>query len=384
MDKMSQAAVVLIATAAGIALLYFGAPFFIPFFVAVMIAYAMSPLVDVLTRVLRYRVLSAAVVVAGTLAVLGMATWTFSDDMAALWNRVPEAAKTISTSLKKAARQTPSSPVAEVKKAAEEIEAIAQTGKAAPVVTRSAPAPSTFSFWSLVWTGGKGVAVALTQVVSVVFLVFFMLASGDMFKRKLVRMFGATLSEKKITVQAIDEIDTQIRRYLGVVLVSNLMVGIGTWAVFRIAGVNYSELWGVMAGLIHTAPYFGPAVIAVGSLVAGFLQFGNWPQAFLVSGLSVIVATLVGSVFATWLSARQTRMNTTATFVGLLFFGWIWGLWGILLGIPLLAIVKSICERTESLHRFGELLTREERVKRLPPVVEEDAPPPVSSPAPTP
>lgn len=285
--------------------------------------------------------------------------------MAALWNRVPEAAKTISASLKKSAR-TPANPMAEVKKAAAEIEAIAQTGKSAPTVVAAPAPPTTFSFWSVVWTGGKGVLVALTQMLSVVFLVFFMLASGDLFKRKLVRMFGDTLSEKKITVQTIDEIDTQIRRYLGVVLVSNLLVGFGTWITFRMAGVNYSELWGVTAALIHTAPYFGPAVIAVGSLIAGFLQFGTWPQAFLVSGLSILVATLVGSVFATWLSARQTRMNTTATFVGLLFFGWIWGLWGILLGIPLLAIVKTICERTDGCSRISELLTREQPPKRLP------------------
>jgi predicted PurR-regulated permease PerM len=85
----------------------------------------------------------------------------------------------------------------------------------------------------------------------------------------------------------------------------------------------------------------------------------------------VLVATLVGSVFATWLSARQTRMNTTATFVGLLFFGWIWGLWGILLAIPLLAMVKTICERTESFQNIAELLGREEApAKRLPPEAE--------------
>src|SRR5205085_7330619 len=128
--------------------------------------------------------------------------------------------------------------------------------------------------------------------------------------------------------------------------------------------------WGVAAGVIHTAPYFGPAIIAVSSLVAAFLQFHSWPHAFMISGLSVLVATLVGSVFATWLSARQTRMNTTATFVGLLFFGWIWGLWGILLGIPLLAIVKAICERHGAWQRVAELLSREEPAKRLPPQAE--------------
>jgi predicted PurR-regulated permease PerM len=377
MDSLSRNALILIAFVVGIALLYFGAPFFVPLFMAVMIAYALSPVTDLITRVVRWRVVSAGIVVAGVLALVGTAAWAWSDDAAALWQRVPEAAKTITESFKKAARGPTTSPVAEVKKAVAEIESLAQTGKSAPAVAAPAPPPPALSFWNLVWTGGKGVLVAVTQVVSVVFLVFFMLASGDLFKRKLVRIFGDTLSEKKVTVQTIDEIDGQIRRYLGVLVISNVMVGVGTWIVFRVAGVSYPELWGVAAGVIHTAPYFGPAVIAVSSLVAAFLQFHSWPHAFMIAGLSVLVATLVGSVFATWLSARQTRMNTTATFVGLLFFGWIWGLWGILLGIPLLAIVKTICERTESCQDVAELLMREEpAAKRLPPEAEKTSPSP--------
>ena len=366
MNGIATGALVTLATIAGVALLYFGAAFFIPFFVGVLIAYALAPVTDALTRVVRIRVLSATIVVSAVLTILGTAAWAWSDDLAALWNRVPEAAKIVSQSLKRAAQQ-PKSPVAEVKKAAAEIESIAQTGKSAPSTPTPAASSSAFSFWTLVLEGGKAVIVALTQIVSVTFLVFFMLASGDMFKRKLVRMFGDTLSEKKITVQMIDEIELQIRRYLGVMLVSNLLVGFGTWIAFRMMGVSYPELWGLAAGIIHTAPYFGPAVIAVGSLFGGFLQFGNWSQAFLVSGVSVLVATLVGSVFATWLSARQTRMNTTATFVGLLFFGWIWGLWGILLAIPLLAIVKAVCDRNEAWALVAELLSSEEQPPKRPP-----------------
>ena len=373
MDGISKGALVLVAFVAALALLHFGAPFFVPFCVAVLIAYALSPATDALTRFLRWRVLSAGVVVTAVLGLIGTAGWAWSDDIALLWQRVPEATKAIATSLKRASQQ-PASPMAQVQKAAKDIESIAQTGRSAAAAP--APAAPTFSFWNLVWEGGKGTIAAVTQTIAVVFLVFFMLASGDLFKRKLVRMFGDTLSQKKITVQMIDEIDAQIRRYLGVLMISNVLVGVGTYVAFRVMGVNYPELWGLAAGVIHTAPYFGPAIIAVGSLAAGFLQFGTWPQAFLVSGASLLVATLVGSVFATWLSARQTRMNTTATFVGLLFFGWIWGLWGILLGIPLLAIVKAICERHEGLEKVAELLRREEDApKRPPPEAESTSPP---------
>lgn len=369
LGELGNGALVMLAVIAGVGVLYVGAPFFIPLFLALLIAFALSPVADLLTRLVRVRAVAAALVVAGLLGLIGLGGWAWSDDAVALWERVPEAAKTISSSLKRSSQKSGStpSPVAEVKKAAAEIESLAQTGKSAPPPAAAAPS---VSFWGMVSAVGKNAVVVISQVISVIFLVFFMLASGDMFKRKLVRMFGDTLSEKKITVQTIDEIDGQIRRYLAVVVISNVLVGLGTWIAFRMMGVSYAELWGVAAGLIHTAPYFGPAIIAGGSLVGGFLQFGEWPRAFAVSGVSILVATLVGSIFATWLSARQTRMNATATFVGLLFFGWIWGLWGILLAIPILAIVKTVCERSEAWQPVAELLGSEEPAKRLPAEVE--------------
>jgi predicted PurR-regulated permease PerM len=373
MDVYARRALVVLAVIAVVFLLHWGAPFFIPLFIALLIAYALSPVADLVTRFVRWRILSATLVVASVLALLGVGVWAWSDDVSALWQKLPEVTRSVSASLKKMA-QGPSA-VAEVKKAAAEIEAIAQTGKAPGRSPPPTPSPSPVSFWELIWEAGKSAAVAATQSMAVVFLVFFMLASGDMFKRKIVRIVGETLSQKKITVQAIDEIDLQIKRYLGVVVVSNVLVGLGTWLVFRLIGVEYAGLWGVVAAILHTAPYFGPAIIAIASLFAAFLQFGDWSHALLAAGATLAVATLVGSVFATWLSARQTRMNTTATFIGLLFFGWIWGLWGILLGIPLLAIVKTVCERTEGWQGVAELLSQEEQpAKRMPDEAETSSP----------
>jgi predicted PurR-regulated permease PerM len=358
MDGFGDRALAVLAIIAVIFLLHWGAPFFIPLLVALMIAYALAPMVDVLTRWLRYRVLAATVVVFTALGLVTAGVWSWKDDAERLWQQVPVAARAIADSFKDMAR-TPTSPVAEVKKAAAEIEAIASTGKATPPKPApAAPAPTPTSFWGLVWEGGKTAVTVVTQTMAVLFLVFFMLASGDLFKRKMVKIAGTTLTEKKITVEMIDEIDLQVRRYLVVVLVSNVLVGILTWAVFKVMGVNYPELWGAGAAILHTAPYFGPAVVAILSLVAGFLQFGTWSHALGVAGATIVVATLVGSVFATWLASRQSQMNATATFVGLLFFGWIWGLWGILLGIPLLAIVKTICDRKEEWRPVSELLSR--------------------------
>jgi predicted PurR-regulated permease PerM len=342
---------------AGIAvifLLYWGEPFFVPLFVALLISYALSPAVDALTVVLRWRVLSAAFVVSAVLAVIGLAAHAWSDDVEALWEEVPTATKVVSKSLQRFMSR-PSRPITEMKKAAAEIESVAQTGKPASVAPPAqAVAPPT-SIWQVIWTGWKGVTIALTQMMVVIFLVFFMLASGDLFKRKLLRI-AAEYNKKRFTLQVIEEIDAQVRRYLVVLLVSNVLVGVGTWLVFLWLGVKYAGLWGVVAAILHTAPYFGPTLVAVLSLVVAFVQFEDWSQAFLVSGSSIAVAAMVGSLFTTWLASRQTKMNTTASFIGLLFFAWIWGFWGILLGIPLIAIVKTICDHNEDWKPVAELL----------------------------
>ena len=348
---------VVLATVAFIFLLYWGEPFFVPFLIGMLLSYALSPVVTGLTLIVRFRVIAAALVVLSIVALLGVAAWAWSDDLESAWQKLPVAAKSISKSLQKMARQ-PGNPVAEVQKAAAEVEALGRNGTTQRPAPAATQAPAAVPMWQVLYRGWKTVMTGLTQAVSVLFLVFFMLASGDLFKRKIIAIAGDRLSERKDALRTIEEIDRQIRSYLGVLLASNVLVGLGTWAAFAMLGVEYAALWGAAAGVLHTAPYFGPTLVAGASLVAAFMQFGEWPIAFMVAGSTILVATLVGMVFATWLASRTTDMNATASFVGLLFFGWIWGLWGVLLAIPILAIVKTIAERNEGMKPVAELLGR--------------------------
>jgi len=108
--------------------------------------------------------------------------------------------------------------------------------------------------------------------------------------------------------------------------------------------------------VLHFVPYLGPGSIAIASGVAGFLQFGSPLMGLAVAGASLVVATVVGVLFTTWLQGRFARVNAAVLFIALLFFGWLWGVWGLLLGAPLLVITKVICDRVESLRSAGELL----------------------------
>ena len=121
-------------------------------------------------------------------------------------------------------------------------------------------------------------------------------------------------------------------------------------------GVEQAGVWGVVAGVLHFIPYLGPVVFALASGVAAFMQFGNVLDALAVAGASLVVATIVGSLILTWVQGRYARVNAAVLFIALLFFGWLWGVWGLLLGAPLVAIAKVVCDRVESLQPVGELL----------------------------
>jgi predicted PurR-regulated permease PerM len=159
-------------------------------------------------------------------------------------------------------------------------------------------------------------------------------------------------------VRILEEIDVQVQRYLLTMLVSNALVAIATWLAFEALGMEHAGVWGVAAGVLHFVPYLGSALIAFGSGVTAFLQFGSALHAVAMAGAALLVGGAVGQLFMTWLQSRAARVNAAVLFIALLFFGWLWGIWGLLLGAPLVAIVKVICDRVEALKPVGELLGR--------------------------
>ena len=196
------------------------------------------------------------------------------------------------------------------------------------------------------------------QTPIILMLIYFLLASGDHFRRKLVRFVGPSLSRKKDTVRILDEIDTQVQRYLFAMLVSNTLIAIGTWLAFEALGMQHAAVWGVVAGVQHFIPYLGPVLIALASGMAGFLQSALLYGALAAAGASLVVAGGVGFLFMTWLHSRFSGVNAAVLFIALLFFAWLWGIWGLLLGAPLIAIAKVVCDRVDALNAAGELLGR--------------------------
>ena len=115
-------------------------------------------------------------------------------------------------------------------------------------------------------------------------------------------------------------------------------------------------MWGVLAGIFHSIPYFGPVIVTDATSVVGFLQFGNLRMAILVVAASLAITSLEGFLLTPWLTSRATRMNAVAIFVGLLFWGWVWNVWGMLLAVPMLMVMKVVCDHVDDFKGIGELL----------------------------
>jgi predicted PurR-regulated permease PerM len=194
------------------------------------------------------------------------------------------------------------------------------------------------------------------QATLVFFFVFFLLASGDLFKRKLVKLAGPSLEKKRITVQILDDINRQIARFLLIRVVTSIVVGVATWIAFRLVGLEQAAFWAVAAGVFNSIPYFGPVIVAGATAIVAFLQFGTIAMTVYISGISLVITSVEGWLLTPWLTSRTARTNEIAVFVGLIFWSFVWGIWGTLLAVPMLVAFKAFCDHIEDLKPVGELL----------------------------
>ena len=194
------------------------------------------------------------------------------------------------------------------------------------------------------------------QFVSVLLLVFFILSSGRLYKQKLVKISGDTLTEKKLTVEILEDINRQLRLFFFVMLFGAVFVGVGTWLAFMWLGVEQAALWGTLAGIASMIPYLGPGVIFVVTGLFAFLQFATLEMALIVATVSLAITSVQGNILTPLMTSRTLAMNPAGVFISLLFWGWLWGPIGLVVATPVMLVIKCVCDHVENLQNFGELL----------------------------
>lgn len=354
--------VAIVAVIALVAALYLARGFFIPLLIGILASYALAPVVEGLKQLHIPRAAGAALVLGALVAALGWAAYSVGDDAASMIEKLPEAARKMREHATEARKAGPTA-LQKIDEAATELQAAAADATAAKKTARRAPAAAATrdtdpgaAVRDYVVAQTALLAAVAAQAPIVLLLTYFLLASGEHFRRKLVQLVGPSLSRKKDAVRILEEIDVQVQRYLLATVGANVLVGLGTWLAFSALGMEQAGAWAVTAGILHFIPYLGPVVFAAASGVAAFMQFGTAIDAFMVAAASLAVAVAVGSLLMTWLQSRFARVNAAVLFIALLFFGWLWGVWGLLLGAPLVAIAKVICDRIAALKPVGELL----------------------------
>jgi predicted PurR-regulated permease PerM len=347
----------LIATITFIFALQWAQKFLVPLILAIFIAYTINPLVKALQALKLPRLLSTVLVTIGLLSSgIGIAV-ALQGQFVSIIEALPEASHKLSRLIETAPNGQPGT-LEQMQSAATEIVRAASSGSTSgrPVKKAVVTEVANVKVVDWVWAGSLGMLSFVGQATMVIFLVFFLLLSGDTFKRKLVKLTGPSLSQKKITVHILDEINTSIQNYMFMLLVTNVMLALCMWLMLHLIGVENAGAWAVAAGLLHIMPYFGSLIATAVIGLAAFLQFESLQMLLLVAGLTIGIASLIGTVVTTWMTGRIAKMNSVAVFVSLLFGAWLWGVWGMLLGVPMIVILKVIAERLEGLEFVAELL----------------------------
>src|SRR5688572_7102460 len=349
----------LLAAAATMAILYWAQAVFIPIVLSLLISFALDPLVRVLMRIRLPRTIASALVVAALAGTIGYTVYGLADDAAAIVAAVPEAATKLRQTLRREQGQEDSA-IQQVQRAADELQrtadAAAGPSTAPRGVQRVQVEEPAIDIRQYVMWGSAGAIAFGGEAVLIVFFVFFLLASGDLFKRKLVKIAGPSLQRRKVTVQILDEINAQIERFLLVLVAACVIVGIASWIAFRTVGLNQAVFWAVAAGAFNSIPYFGPVLVSFGTAIVAFLQFGTVSMAAYVAGLSLVITSIEGWVLMPVLARKVVRTNEIAVFVSLIFWTFVWGVWGTLLAVPMLVAVKAFCDHVDDLKPIGELL----------------------------
>ncbi|AKU24820.1 AI-2E family transporter [Massilia sp. MB5] len=358
-------ALAIIATVVFLYALQWARDFLVPLALGILLSYTLNPVVCWLERRRVRRSFGATLITAAILCGSAATIEQVRGEFLNILGELPAVTHKLSRLL-----TGQGGALQRIQAAASEIEqATAGSGAAVPAAAgakrpaRKTPPPAAVAAGSggikvidWVWAGSRGLAGFLGQATMVIFLLYFLLLSGDTFKRKLVRLTGPSLSKKKVTLQILDDINTSIQAYMFMLLVTNVLLGLLMWLALSAIGLENAGAWAVVAGLLHLMPYFGTLLLAAATGAAALLQFGALQPALMAIGAALAIATLVGTVVTTWMTGRIARMNAAAVFVSLLFWGWLWGVWGLLLGVPLIVIVKVVAERIEGMEVLAELL----------------------------
>ena len=340
-------------------LLRYAQQVFIPLALAVLLFYALDPVVDWIHKLRVPRVVGASIVLLSLLGGVSWMAYSVRDEALQVVENLPRAARNLRAALR-SSPATEESALNKIQRAAKELdkttaEAIPQPPAPQGVVRVQVEEPPLGATEFVKWGSGQVIAM-ISQALMIVLLAFALLVVNDLFKRKLVKNFGTSLSRKKITLQILDQIGTQIARFLLVQVATSALVAVVTGLALWKLGMQQSMFWGLAAGVLNSIPYMGPLIVTAGLGMVGFMQFGTFSMALAVAGTALAITTLEGWFITPSLMGKAAQMNQVAIFISLIVWSWVWGAWGVFLAVPMMMIIKAVCDHIDDLKPWGDFL----------------------------
>jgi predicted PurR-regulated permease PerM len=200
-----------------------------------------------------------------------------------------------------------------------------------------------------------GTQALATGLFTTMLVLFFLLAAGDTFLRRLVEVLPR-FKDKRQVVDISQQIEQDISIYLLTITIMNALVGVGTALVMWSLHVDDPILWGALAFLLNYVPIIGPMLGVLLFLLVGLLVISDFQTAFLPATLYLLIHLTEGSIITPMLLARRFTLNPVLVILSLVFWYWMWGIPGAILAMPMLAVTKIICDRIQNLSAFGHFL----------------------------
>jgi predicted PurR-regulated permease PerM len=325
--------------------LYFARAFFLPIVLAVLLDFLLSPLIRGMKRLRIPEPLGAALVIVALLGTAGAAVYGLVGPAREWAARLPESMRAAEERLSKLR-----GPVEQVSKTAEQVEeATTLDQPETQEVVVKGPSLTERLF------GTTQTIVAST--IEVIILLYFLLAAGDLFLQKLIKVLPQ-FRDKKKAVTIARETEASISTYLVTVTLMNIGLGLTVAAAMYLLGMPNPILWGAMAALAEFVPYLGATALVAVLTLAGLVTFDQAGQALLVPATYLAVNVLQSQFIYPLVLGHRLTLNPVAILVGLVFWWWIWGIPGAFLAVPLLATFKIFCDHIEALAPIGESLGR--------------------------
>ena len=324
--------------------LYSARAFLLPIAVAILLDFLLSPVVRWLRRLNIPEPISAALVLLSLLGVMGVTAYNLAAPAAQWMQRGPEGMAEVRRKFETLRR-----PVEQVTQAAQQVQNATGQQSTTPTVKVQGQ-----TFASRIFGGTLNM---LAFALSVLFLTYFLLASGDLFLQKLIRVLPQ-FRDKKRAVSIAREIEAQVSTYILSTTAVNTGLGIVTAIAVGLLGLPNPALWGLVVALLNYMPYVG-AIASMALLgLAALITFDTVGRAIVVPVVFWAINMVESNLVTPLILSHRLQLNTVALFIGMTFWWFVWGIPGALMAVPMMAVIKIFCDHFDSLAPVGEFLGR--------------------------